>query len=310
MIHLFISHASVDKPLVEAFTTALTESQLIARDRYFCTSIDGFSIRGGENCLTEIKKNLRKATLAIPFITPAYLDSNFCTWELGAIWAMGKSRIPLLFEPLTPGALPEIVRHDQVLFLDKEALEQIKAKIMELSGATVHVPAWEAKRDALLVSLPTVLTKLRPTWVTTTLAQQRLQARVGSSVDHLARVMEAIRDIGWAAIVIGDEPAGSTLVKAHLERLAKEISALFRATTNGQVRVSIKTVFTDTRPDGDQLAVEDLVRDKAQARHAGRDLVTDNTDFNTIIFDKEPYFRSGCLSALQAAGKYSNSHWP
>lgn len=104
--HVFISHSSVDEEFARALTRTLTESGLLADEQVFCTSVDGFGVPPGVDFIATIRHHLEQTTVALPLITPAYLESRFCGWELGALWAAGKRMIPFASAKSRPETCP------------------------------------------------------------------------------------------------------------------------------------------------------------------------------------------------------------
>ena len=58
---VFISHASADKPLVDAFVDLLQTGVDIRQKDIFCTSIDGMGIPTGKDFVAFINKRLKVA---------------------------------------------------------------------------------------------------------------------------------------------------------------------------------------------------------------------------------------------------------
>jgi hypothetical protein len=312
-VKVFISHSSRDKELVAALTDLLTESGLLSNSDLFVSSIDGFDVDDGVDFLDDIRTNLSEATLAITLLTPAYLDSEFCTWELGAIWAMGIAWVPVRVG-LKPDGLPLLIRTRQARELGKAALGSIRSEIQKQKDSNVSDERWEAKRDALLALMPQIESALRSEWDSTGPAIARVEARVGRASDKLLEAMERIREAGWIALTLAlgrEEP--SRVFKGALRAVARAIRDLLQETTGCPIRVAIKQLVStdDDTQGGDQndirLMVQDLARDRDTSVRRTLDPVDGNTDFREIVIGNAEYFVSNRLSQLEG---YENSHFP
>src|SRR5262245_18208439 len=93
---VFESHASHDKEAVDLLVDLLDGPVEV-----FCTSSPGFDIPAGVGFFHHIEMLLRRSSLIVELVTPAFLESEFCKLELGAAWAQGKA-FPVLAPPLTP----------------------------------------------------------------------------------------------------------------------------------------------------------------------------------------------------------------
>ncbi|MER8855643.1 TIR domain-containing protein [Mesorhizobium australicum] len=98
---IFLSHAAVDKPLVEAFEMLLARSMGLTAASIFCSSLEGQGVRKGVNFVDAIRAKVVGAKAVVALITPAYLDSAFCMAELGAAWALKTQRLPIVVPPNT-----------------------------------------------------------------------------------------------------------------------------------------------------------------------------------------------------------------
>lgn len=72
-----------------------------------------------------IQKQLQDTHLVVPLITPAYLDSVFCQWELGAAWVREVEMFPIRVDPVTHGELPGPLQQIHVAELTKAGLSDL-----------------------------------------------------------------------------------------------------------------------------------------------------------------------------------------
>lgn len=96
---IFISHSSKDKELVLMFVDLLVQGFHIDYDEIFCTSMDN-ALRVGEDFIKSIKENLHDSEIVLFLITQNYIDSKFCTMEMGAAWAFKDNIFPIIVPPL------------------------------------------------------------------------------------------------------------------------------------------------------------------------------------------------------------------
>ena len=305
---VFITHSSIDQALAEALVDALRLGTGLAADRIFCSSIDGTDVPSGDDFLTYIRDQLQATTLVVPLITPAYLDSLFCMWELGAIWSRGIKMTPIRFDPVTPSLLPELLRHRNVKPLGRPALNAVATAITGQMSVQLNQDLWSRNCDRFLEIAPKILEEAKDDWTGTPAAQLRQRARYGSAIPQLHEALGRIRDAGFAWMSSTELP--DRTFKLTLKEFARSMASLFKATTGVAVRVTLKQLI---RPDDEgvsgveALYVEDLVRDRESLRR-GRDRVVDNTDFNSIVFFKMDRFFSNDLEEMIASGTYKNSH--
>jgi hypothetical protein len=94
---VFISHSRRDSDLVNALETLLDAGSPRSREQqFFCSSLALQGPRPSRPLRREIWRALRAARYAIFVVTPAFLDSRECTYELGAADALGIPPICLL----------------------------------------------------------------------------------------------------------------------------------------------------------------------------------------------------------------------
>src|SRR5260221_4510442 len=95
MKRVFISHASKDKEIVDAFIDDLLVNVLAIKiTDVFCTSTDGTKILSGEDWRNQIQENLKGAKITFLIITPNYKESEICLNEMGAAWGLSGKTIP------------------------------------------------------------------------------------------------------------------------------------------------------------------------------------------------------------------------
>lgn len=302
---VFITHSSLDQELAASVVRSLRLATGLPTKRIFCSSLDGMGIPTGEVFVEYIHKQLAATELVVPLITPAYLDSQFCMWELGAAWVRGVALHPIAVDAVAWDDLPILLSALQVDRLNKTGLNRLAPKVARATGTKLDRTAWEQERDDVLGSLPATVERLQPAWRATPAAVQRRKARVAAATSDVHVAMHTLRDASVIAIAAGGGAPNRDAFLAHLRSAAQAMARAFAASSGHECRVTIKQLII---PDSDDdLAVADLTRSTGRnsIRH---DLVTENTDFENLLEGVEDWFISNDLEALRATGGYKNSH--
>ena len=239
----------------------------------------------------------------IPLITPAYLDSTFCMYELGASWVREVEMLPLVLPPVERSRLPGPLGTMQAASLTKAGLNEIvRAVVRATSGAELS-PAWEDTRDGAMEAIVRLLPTQQRAWATTPQAVLRRDARHASAAPHIHNILHKIRDASFE-MLRSDELRVRDLLRS-LRECVKDVAQVFTATTGVPCRVTVKHLLID---DDDSLVVQDLARSQGSGA-AQTDLVAENSDFEAICQGDETIFRCNDLEALAATGQYKNSHF-
>jgi TIR domain len=94
---VFISHASEDKKLANAFTTLLVTGVDIARREIRNTSDHRNGLAKASLIATSLRKDIENCDFFIPLITPRSLQQPWVLIEIGAAWGLEKAVWPVLF---------------------------------------------------------------------------------------------------------------------------------------------------------------------------------------------------------------------
>jgi len=158
MKRIFISHASKDNEIVQAFIDELLVGALAVKvTDIFCTTTDGTKIKSGEDWRNEIKEHLVKAKITFLFITPNYKESEICLNEMGAAWVLSGRTIPLFVEPInydSVGLLQEVKQVEKLQ--DEKSLDRIKDILqedLEIPAIEIRSDRWTAKKKEFLEKL-------------------------------------------------------------------------------------------------------------------------------------------------------------
>lgn len=122
---IFISHSSLDVAYVKSFVENILILGLdITAERVFCSSMEGHGIRRGQYIPDRLREEVKKASLALLFISKNYKSSEVCLNELGAAWAT------LSKETVVPLLLPD-TDFNQIGFIN---INRLGLKISERKG--------------------------------------------------------------------------------------------------------------------------------------------------------------------------------
>lgn len=155
---IFISHASKDKEIVDAFIDLILHGALsVPIDKIFCVSTDGTKIKSGTDWRDSINQSLLSAKVNFLIITPNYKESEVCLNEMGAAWVTSATVLPLIVEPInykTVGIIQEPKQIEKLL--DEKSLDRIKDIIQEklkISPALVKSDRWTVKKKEFLIKV-------------------------------------------------------------------------------------------------------------------------------------------------------------
>jgi diguanylate cyclase (GGDEF)-like protein len=149
-IDAFVSHATVDKQLVDAFSDLLHVGFGVHPARTFYSSNSDSGPDPGHDLAKAIRESLRTSTIAILIITPNFNLSSFCLAECGAVWVLQKKCLIFVCPPLSFTDIPLPLRHHRALGLTNlrdldAARDMVRAAIP--STMSVSTGQWCAARD-------------------------------------------------------------------------------------------------------------------------------------------------------------------
>jgi len=161
--HLFVSHASADKNLIDAFVDLLQTGIGLNHDQVFCTSLEGMDIPKGKDFIKFIHDKIQEPFLVIMVVTPSYYESTFCLCELGAAWAMSHSSFPIICPPIEYSDLEGVLKNQQAGKIDDpHDLDSLRDRIIEDGEIESPSPTsrWNVKRDQFLRKLKKLIPKI------------------------------------------------------------------------------------------------------------------------------------------------------
>lgn len=165
MREIFISHAVVDKPLVQAFLSFLKEGIGVPEAKIFCSSVKGYDIPLGTDFNEYIKSQIQTPKLVFLIMTPRYMESAFCMMELGAAWAHSHRTLPIVVPPVSFDMVTKTLGLKQALDInDSESLNKLKDFVAEAINPLEFRSAdtWDEKRKVWSADARRLAKKIEP----------------------------------------------------------------------------------------------------------------------------------------------------
>lgn len=286
---IFISHATKDKEIVEAFVELLLIGALsVSIDKIFCVSTDGTKIKSGSDWRDSINESLLSAKVNFLIITPNYKESEVCLNEMGAAWVTSAMVLPLIVEPInykTVGIIQEPIQIEKLL--DENSLDRIKdivQEVLEISPALIKSERWTVKKREFLskvkkylASNPFPVPMDRDAFDKLLKENNDLNKTVDSLIEEKAELEELVRDLEKAK----DKEEVKKVIKKHrpnsaydeftdvVEKAKKQLSIfspimrgiIFKEYSGKDIRIN----WENYREDIDEAVAEDYVNDELDA---------------------------------------------
>jgi hypothetical protein len=191
---VFISHATKDKSLVDAFFDLLQTGAGLTPNDTFCTSLEGMGIPAGKNFVEYIKEQVQNPDLVLLILSPNYLDSLFCQCELGAGWALSHNIIPIVVPPTKFADLKAVLAGTQAYRIDFDTdLSELRDQIVSLLRLSApNTARWDAKKKQFLEALSGILSKIDPPQQIALKAHQELQKKYDGTVEEMKSCLNEI----------------------------------------------------------------------------------------------------------------------
>lgn len=101
-IRVFISYSQLDLEIADRIVEALEREGVNV-------TIDRRDLPYGEEWLKELADFIAGADTVVALVSPAFLASKTCNWELGQVKATNKRLVPVVIEPVAVADLPESI---------------------------------------------------------------------------------------------------------------------------------------------------------------------------------------------------------
>ena len=133
---IFISHASADATIINAFIKEILKLGCGLRDEdIFCT-LDHTVIRTGDDFRQQIVENMKSCDFILCFVSDNYRKSDICQNEMGAAWALGPNRIlPFKFPNISFSEIGFLnVTKQAADITDDTKLDELHCELIEYYG--------------------------------------------------------------------------------------------------------------------------------------------------------------------------------
>lgn len=194
---LFISHASKDKPLADAFVDLLDTGIRLPRDEIFCTSLEDLGIPSGQNFIDLIKQTIQNPSQVILMLSENYYDSVFCLCEMGAAWGLSLPIFPIVVPPLEVSSIKAIWTGTQLGKIDDSAyLDSLRDLIIKSHNISHSpTPTWSVKSDQFLKRLESILQSLPKSNKVSPQIHTELQQKYDASIDELSKAETKLKQL-------------------------------------------------------------------------------------------------------------------
>lgn len=137
-IKIFISHSSIDSGIIDEFIDDVLKLSLhLTSEDIAFTSREDMGVPPGGNIDEYLRNNIEQAQLVFLMISENFKKSEVCLNEMGAAWAYGKIKVPILL-PNTPfSQLGWLLSFDKAIRINnEESLDSLYDTI----SAELHIP--------------------------------------------------------------------------------------------------------------------------------------------------------------------------
>lgn len=135
---IFISHASPDGNILKHLVDFLSGLYAIGRNEITFTSLPESGVENFSNFNDELRKDIQECKLAIVYLTQSYLMSNYCLFELGAIWSQNKTCFLINRDNIAKDKIPDILLAHTYDKLDDRGLDKLCDTLEELAIETKY----------------------------------------------------------------------------------------------------------------------------------------------------------------------------
>lgn len=155
MKKIFVSHASLDVPIVNALIDDLLVGTLSVKvNDIFSTTTDGMKIRSGEDWRESIHEALKQSLVTILLITPNYKESEVCLCEMGAAWVTSSKVFPFIVDPISYSDVGIIQQPKQIEnILNEKSLDRLRDEIqliLKIDPKEIKSDRWTVKKIEFL----------------------------------------------------------------------------------------------------------------------------------------------------------------
>lgn len=163
MPRVFISHAVADLPLIKDLRKLLQSVVGLQPNIEIFQSSSPGAIPTGTNFVEYIRSELDDSTFVVSVVTPAYLESQFCMAELGAVWfSAEKDFFPICAPGVDFGDLKGPLLGIQAAQLDtRPALAELLQRVAKHFNREYHAPTADEELTTFEATLAVRLAALQ-----------------------------------------------------------------------------------------------------------------------------------------------------
>jgi hypothetical protein len=255
MSEIFISHATSDKPLVQALVKLLRNGVGVPKNSIFCTSLKGHGVPPGEDFNRYMQTKIQAPKMVIMLMTPSYLESQFCLMETGAVWARSLKAFPIVVPPVSFAAITRTLGLVQGWNVtDEEGLVDLKSAVRKafvdnegasLSDTDEH--DWMDARQLWIDGLDDILEELQGASSVSAADHNKLRAELDARKRQIS----------------------------DLEQKVKQQEALIKDLESAKDDTAVRQAKRQHLPNGDEEEFELLLKavDAAKPEHASRSVL-------------------------------------
>jgi len=309
---IFITHAEANKDVAQALVRLLQTGTRFSQRDVFCSSDEGQGIQTGMDLRTVIRTSLNDTLLAIPLITDEYWLSDWCQWELGAIWLKQCEVFPLFVQPFLPTDVKGPLQGIRGEFVDDTAgLDRLYDAVNRIFALEPITDRWYRERDMFIADLPNLLARYQPSNRMNQKRTAERKQRFADAMHDYHSAFHSLRDAAFVTLLHGVSEEHLEEFVGHLQKAIDGFSDAFTTILGKASRVCVKQTRPFDREKTGPPIVFDLVRSHADIEYGREnyDLIQENTDFEDLLERKVNVFYSNNLIDLYEAGSYKNSHW-
>ncbi|MES3110094.1 toll/interleukin-1 receptor domain-containing protein [Sphingomonas aurantiaca] len=256
MTDIFISHASADADLARLLTRFLKEAVGVPGSAIFCSSVDGHRVPKGHDFNTYLQTAIAEPKLVLLLMTPSYMESEFCLMELGAAWAKGSNRLPIIVPPISPAEINRTLGLIEAWNItDHKGLIDLRMMVLETGvGLEPRLDHdWDDKRTEWRLGLRKLLEQIRPATKVSSEVHQQV-------IDELADSRSDVTELERRLSDLEDHVA-----KLKLAKDKDEVAAISRSRSGNGPQATFDALLEDVRaalPRTDSIIVKYILMSK------------------------------------------------
>lgn len=207
---IFVSHASDDKQLVDAFVDIVLRLGCnVPSEAIFYSSGADTGVPSGSDLNAYVRNRIGDMDLVVAVITLTFQARPFCVAELGAAWSRVGNLFPVKHPELGRAEMEGVLTGMVVRSFDEgEALDELHDRVRETTGHTTSAQTWGHCKEKWLEGLPTLLDAVLqrpPARVSKPQGRVPKAPAVGSGSNRRRELLDSVVN---AAVYIADDTIG------------------------------------------------------------------------------------------------------